>query len=95
MPTKQECDDYAVATVTQFDAFVDWAIAHWPDQQAPLSADAFCAARRDLSRLLAARLDAAIDGERNILGKETTTSSSVGPSDASEQYVNMNPAPWP
>lgn len=95
MPTKQECDDYAIAVVQQFDAFTRWAIAHWPDKHAPLSADDFRAGRRELSALLGARLDAASDGEPSSVGKATTTSPSVGPSDASEQYVNVNPAPWP
>ena len=95
MPTKQECDAYAVAVVEQFDAFVNWAVTHWPAQQARLSADDFSAGRRELSALLGARLDATAEETEKSIGKPTTGSPSVGPSDASEQYVNMNPAPWP
>lgn len=100
MPTKQECDDYAVAVVEHFDAFVDWAISHWPDRQTPLVADDFHSGRREISALLGARLAAMRDGGRPSVGKPsvdkpTTSSPSVGPSDASEQYISVNPAPWP
>ena len=108
MPTNEECDAYAIAVVEHFDAFVSWTIAHWPDRRAPLSADEFRAGRREVSALLGARLDAAsdgeIDGETTRIDEHTTqpshttgasASPSVGPSDASEQYVNMNPTPWP
>ena len=95
MSTKQDCDAYAVAVVEKFDAFVSWAIEHWPDQQARLTTDDFRAGRRELSALLGARLDGAAQTQENSVGKQTTGSPSVGPSDASEQYVNVNPAPWP
>ena len=95
MPTKQECDAYAIAAVEQFDAFVNWAVTHWPDHQARLSAADFSAGRRELSALLGARLDAAAEEADKSIGTQTSGSPSVGPSDASEQYVNMNPAPWP
>ena len=95
MPTEQEYNDYAVAVIEQFDAFVHWAIAQWPNHHSPLTADDFSAGRHELTGLLGARLNVANDGEKSSIGKKTMASSSVGPSDASEQYVNMNPAPWP
>ncbi len=95
MPTKEECDDYAVTALEQFDAFVRWSIIHWPDQHAPLTSDDFHAGRRELSALLGARLNATNNGEIASINKEGIGSPSVGPSDPSEQYVNMNPAPWP
>ena len=95
MSTKQECDAYAVAAVGHFDAFTEWAIANWPDQKMLLTADDFRAGRRELSALLGARLDAAHDGKKAAAGKDPVSSTSVGPADASEQYINMNPSPWP
>lgn len=94
MPTKQECDGYAVAVVEHFDEFVKWATLHWPGQHSPLGTDDFSAGRRELSALLGSRLDSVVDGESKA-DKDDISSAAAETADSSAQYVNMNPAPWP
>ncbi|MBC7414656.1 MAG: hypothetical protein H7327_06950 [Herminiimonas sp.] len=94
MPTKQEADQYAADVVEHFDAFVHWAIAHWPNPHTPLVADDFSAGRREISVLLGTRLDAAEDGTSTPRSDAGAMSPSES-SDPSAQYVNVNPAPWP
>lgn len=84
MTSQTECDQFADEFNRRFEELVSWAIHHWPEKNQPLQPGDFSASQREIALLLGARLHAG-------------TPPDVGPppSDGGEQYVNVNPAPWP
>lgn len=67
----------------RFDELQQWAVAHWPDAQRPLSTADFSAARKCILGI----------GPANLSSAEN--SAAPEPADGGPQYVSTTPAPWP
>jgi hypothetical protein len=80
MADKKQCDQYASELARRFDELTRWAIDNWPRRDTPLMPSDFEASRREFGALLGARLNQGHDAPP---GKEQ------------QQYVQINPAPWP
>jgi hypothetical protein len=83
MPTTTETS-FAAEMKRRFDELTEWAIAHSPNQNAPLRKADFELCRREIEKLADRDFDMS---ERNARVPE--------PSENGPQYVNMNPTPWP
>lgn len=81
MATKEECDKYAAELAQKFEDLTKWAIQNWPKREFPLLQSDFDASRKEIGQILGPKL-----GEG-----DGVTSSSNQPN----QYVDMNPMPWP
>ncbi|GAA4014623.1 hypothetical protein [Actimicrobium antarcticum] len=84
MTSQTERDQFAAEFNRRFEEFVSWANEHWPEKNQPLRPEDFGASRREIALLLGARLHAGSPPDASAL-----------PSEGGEQYVNVNPAPWP
>jgi hypothetical protein len=81
MAGKEESDKFATEMGRRFDEFTKWAIENWPHKHYPLLSSDFSESRKEISAILGARLNDAQE-------------SPPAPS-GDDQYVNINPAPWP
>ncbi len=84
MANKEQCDRFAVEMAGRFEDFAKWAIENWPNSDYPLLQSDFSEARKEIGRILGGRLNES----------QTNKPASDG-AGSSDQYVNMNPAPWP
>lgn len=62
-----------------------WAVENWPDKDNPLSSAEFVEARKEI---LGLRNPDQAPGRARLEGEPE-------PEQGGEQYVNLNPAPWP
>lgn len=83
MATKEECDRYAEELAARFEAFTRWAIENWPGKETPLMSSDFAESRKEVGMILGSRLSEA----------QTETPSMRNGNH--QQYVHVNPAPWP
>jgi hypothetical protein len=84
MASKEECDKYAAELTRRFDEMVRWALANWPKQSYKLVSSDFSESRREISRIVGAKLgDPEDGGDISAAGKK------------SAPYLDMNPMPWP
>lgn len=81
MPTRQQCDDYASEVARRFEEFTGWAIANWPDPTYPLLSSDFMQSRKEIGAILGNKL------------RERHAEPPMRPDN--EQYLDVNPAPWP
>jgi hypothetical protein len=72
---------YAEELGYRFEELMRWAIENWPDKRNPVSRSDFQDAFKAITRIRA-RL-------------EPIAQNAPEPSEGGEQYVNVNPAPWP
>lgn len=84
MATKVECDKYAAELAQRFEELTMWAIEKWPKPEFPLLQSDFSESRKEIGQILGPKL-----GE----GSEGGTTSPGN--DEPNQYVDMNPMPWP
>jgi hypothetical protein len=80
MADKQDTDLYATELARRFEELTQWAIEHWPYPSSPLTSSDFEASRKEFGALLGARLSEA---------------GQVPEPPEQQQYVQVNPAPWP
>lgn len=73
---------YAAELAARFQAYVDWAIDHWPADEKPLGQAAFAASREDLNALC------------RRAGASTDDDADPGEPGAA-QFVPVAPMPWP
>jgi hypothetical protein len=84
MSGKPENTRIAAEMEKRLDEFTMWAIANWPDRNAPLTTADFDPVRRKIASLRGQGTDIE---ERNAAIPE--------PADSGPQYVNVTPSPWP
>lgn len=65
----------------RFEDLVRWAIANWPERERPLTESDFTRVRQEMAQLGAS--------------PEAVVKEAPEPSAGGEQYVNINPSPWP
>ena len=65
----------------RFEELVHWAIDNWPDKSQPLTEADFAVSRKEMEKISARQPPSGKGGPE--------------PSEGGEQYVNMNPTPWP
>ncbi len=82
MTDKDAAEKFAAGLTQRFEELTRWAISEWPYPNFPLMESDFAESRREISAILGARLDAGNQGP-----------PSKG--DDSDQYIDMNPMPWP
>jgi hypothetical protein len=78
---------FAAELMARFEDFTAWAVDNWPKEgnggnYAPSQAD-FAAARKNVERLCGMHDPARVQADE------------PAPEDGGEQYVSINPAPWP
>jgi hypothetical protein len=73
---------YAAELAAHFQAYVDWAIDHWPADEKPLEQAAFAASREDLNALCCQA------------GASTEGDADPGEPGVA-QFVPVAPMPWP
>ncbi len=83
MATKQECDKYAAELVQRFEDLTRWAIANWPNRDSPLLSSDFNESRREIGRIAGPKLGDGSPPDADVPDRET------------QQYIDMNPMPWP
>lgn len=83
MATKEQRDHFADEMAARFEAFTQWAIENWPNNESPLTSYDFADARKEIGYILGQRL------------REDTSASTSGQKLEHAQYVHVNPAPWP
>jgi hypothetical protein len=83
MSEQQTVSQFRSELERRFDELQQWAIAHWPDEQQPLSTADFTAARKCILGI----------GPANLTTEEN--SQAPEPADGGPQYVSTTPAPWP
>ncbi|MES2536535.1 MAG: hypothetical protein V4632_11755 [Pseudomonadota bacterium] len=81
MASKETSDKFAAEMGRRFDDFTKWAIENWPHENYPLLASDFSESRKEIAAILGARLS---EGQ-----------SALPPPSGDDQYVSVNPAPWP
>jgi len=84
MASKEECDRYAAELTQRFEELARWAIANWPKKDFPLLRSDFSESRREIGEIVGSRL-----GEAN--DDAAAPDRRRGP----DQYIDMNPMPWP
>jgi hypothetical protein len=84
-PDQLRRQHYAQELHSRFEAYRQWAIAHWPVAEQPLTDAAFVAARRELDLMTGAMLHPG----------ETPPDLSAPPAAGGAQYEDVTPAPWP
>ncbi len=83
MASKQECDHYATEVARRFEEFTTWCISNWPEKNFPLLSSDFTESRKEVGMILGSKLH------------EGQSQDSASAANNSEQYIQMNPAPWP
>lgn len=84
MTNKEQCDRFAADMAARFEDFTKWALENWPNSDYPLLPSDFDESRKEVARILGPRLT-----------ESQSTAGASDPGGDSEQYINMNPAPWP
>lgn len=84
MASKEQCDRYAAELAERFEDFTKWAIANWPRKEFPLLPSDFNASHKEIGHILGPKL-----GDCKDAGPPSADNND------SEQYVDMNPMPWP
>lgn len=88
----QQSEDYLGEVEQRLDVLAQWAISYWPRTDAQIAADDFDGVKLQFMELVRAKLVKASDSP----GAENDVAADRRPAnDDSEQYINMNPAPWP
>jgi hypothetical protein len=78
---RHQREQYATELAARFQAYVDWAIAHWPIDEKPLDPASFTRSREELIAIC------------QQAGAPTSDTDPSVPGGA--QFVPVTPMPWP
>lgn len=81
MTGNQANQAYSKELSRRFEELVRWAIDNWPERGRPLSEADFARVRQEMVQL--------------GVPPETIVKEAPDPAAGGEQYVNINPSPWP
>src|SRR5258706_8471083 len=74
---------YAAELAAHFQAYVDWAIGHWPDNQVALTPASFSLSRNELNAVC------------RQLGVPEQNSDADASAPGAAQFIPVTPMPWP
>lgn len=88
----QQSEDYLGEVEQRLDVLAQWVTSYWPRTDTPLATNDFDGVKRLFIELVRSKL---VEVHASQDAPNVVTADIRPPNDDSDQYVNVNPSPWP